>query len=153
MKFCGSEASEKNWQSKSIRSMIFLIFIIPHFMNFSKHGKISSFRACGKPVFNFWQSLIFTVTLFFLPLLTTIRKRAQGPGSEGSDFSMIMHPLTVLQWWSLIWRNFIFRSCHTHPTALTSIPVISDLTHISNLAYEDVNLRCAVLWAVRCTSV
>ena len=53
----------------------------------------------------------------------------------------------------LIWRNFIFRSCHTHSTALTSLPVISGLTHISNLAYEDVNLRRAVLWAVRCTSV
>ena len=39
------------------------------------------------------------------------------------------------------------------PTALTSLPVISGLTHISNLAYEDVNLRCAVLWAVHCTSV
>ena len=77
------------------------------------------------------------IFLFFLPLLTT----------------MTMHPLTILQWWSLIWRNFIFRSCHTHPTALTSLSVIPDLTHISNLAYKDINLRCAVLWAVHCSSV
>ena len=43
--------------------------------------------------------------------------KRRGPGSEGSYYSMIAHPLTVLQWWSLTWRNFIFRSCHTHPTA------------------------------------
>ena len=86
-------------------------------------------------------------TLFFLPLLTTIRQSARGPGSEGSNYSMIMHPLTVLQWWSLIWRNFIFRSCHTHPIALTFLHVISGLTHISNLAYDDVNLRRTVLYS------
>ena len=40
----------------------------------------------------------FTVALFFLPLLTTIRQSARGPGTEGSNYSMIMHPLTVLQW-------------------------------------------------------
>ena len=39
----------------------------------------------------------------------------------------------------------VVTSCHTHPTALTSLPVISGLTHISNLAYEDVNLRRPVL--------
>ena len=88
------------------------------------------------------------MTLFFLSLLTTIRQNAREPGSEESNNSMIMHPLTVLQWWSLTWRN-----CHTHSTALTSLPVISGLTNISNFAYEDVNLRRAVLWAVRCIKV
>ena len=39
------------------------------------------------------------------------------------------------------------------PYSLTSLPVISGLTHISHLAFEDVTLRRALLWAVRCTSV
>ena len=39
----------------------------------------------------------FYCDFFFLALLTTIRQSAQGPGSEGSNHSMMMHKLTVLQ--------------------------------------------------------
>ena len=41
------------------------------------------------------------MTLFFPPLLTTIRQSARGPGSKGSNNSIMMHPLTVLQWYVL----------------------------------------------------